>query len=64
MASLYYKNELLDEMKIQIADAVRKEIEAFADDNSEPANIALRNRIAGMYDLADVVEMSIKGEEE
>lgn len=64
MASLYYKNELLDEMKIQIADAVRKEIEAFADDNSEPANIALRNRIAGMYDLADVVEKSIKGEEE
>lgn len=64
MASLYYKNELLDEMKIQIADAVRKEIEAFADDNSEPANIALRNRIAGMYDLADVVEQSIKGEEE
>ena len=64
MASLYYKNELLDEMKIQIADAVRKEIEAFADDNSETANIALRNRIAGMYDLADVVEKSIKGEEE
>ena len=64
MASLYYKNELLDERKIQIADAVRKEIEAFADDNSEPANIALRNRIAGMYDLADVVEKSIKGEEE
>ena len=64
MASLYYKNELLDEMKIQIADAVRKEIEAFADDNSEPANIALRNRIAGMYDLADIIEKSFKGEEE
>ena len=63
MASLYYKNELLDEMKIQIADAVRKEIEAFADDNSEPANIALRNRIAGMYDLADIVKKSIKVEE-
>ena len=64
MASLYYKNELLDKMKIQISDAVREEINAFADDNSEQANIALRNRIAGMYDLADIVEKSIKGEEE
>ena len=64
MASLYYKNELLDQMKIQISDAVREEINAFADDNSEQANIALRNRIAGMYDLADIVEKSIKGEEE
>ena len=64
MASLYYKNELLDQMKIKISDAVREEINAFADDNSEQANIALRNRIAGMYDLADIVEKSIKGEEE
>ena len=63
MASLYYKNELLDEMKIQISDAVREEIKAFANDNSEQANIALRNRIAGMYDLADIVEKSIKVEE-
>ena len=64
MASLYYKNELLNEMKIQISNAIREEINAFADDNSEQANIALRNRIAGMYDLADIIEKSFKGEEE
>ena len=63
MASLYYKEELLEQMQMSISDAVREEIKAFADDNSEQANIALRNRIAGMYDLADIVEKSIKVEE-
>ena len=63
MVSLYYKEELLEQMQMSISDAIREEIKAFADDNSEQANIALRNRIAGMYDLADIVEKSIKVEE-
>ena len=64
MGKLYYAHELNNLMKYHIADAVREEITAFADDTSEAGNMALRNRIAGMYDLADFIEKDLDKEEE
>lgn len=64
MAHLYYKHEFVDRLKTHVSDAVRKELNAFAEDTSETASIALRNRIAGMYDLIDVVVQNIDEEED
>ena len=64
MAGLYYKHEFVDRLKTHLSDAVRMELDAFADDISDTASFALRNRIAGMYDLIDIVEKKINEEEE
>ena len=54
----------MDRLKTHVSDAVRMELNAFAEDTSETASIALRNRIAGMYDLIDVVVKKINEEED
>lgn len=64
MSKLYYKNEFVDRLKTYLADGVRVELNVFATDLSDTASIALRNRIAGMYDLVDLVEQKINEEEE
>jgi len=63
MGNLYYKKEVLELLKVNLAEAVRAEITAFSEDLSEPGNIALRNRIAGMYDLVDIVEKKFSEED-
>lgn len=64
MAKLYYKHEFVTKLKEYLADAVREELTAFSGDTSDNANIALRNRIAGMYDLISFVETAVKLEED
>ena len=64
MGKLYYKNEFVDRLKMYLADGVRMELNGFATDTSEIASIAVRNRIAGMIDLVDLVEQKISEEEE
>ena len=64
MAKLYYKNEFVEKLKLYLAEAVRVELNEFASDTTEAADSALRNRIAGMYDLIDLVERKLSEEEE
>lgn len=64
MSKIYYQEEIVDLIKVHLSDAIRSEITAFAGDITEVGNIALRNRIAGMYDLIDLVEKDLVEKED
>lgn len=63
MSKMYYRTEVAEVLKSSLTNAIRKELTAFADSVGEESNIALRNRIAGMYDLIDTVQQDMEDAE-
>ena len=63
MSRLYYRHEFVAKLKTMLSDAIKKEIDTFADNDSDSGNIALRHRITGMYNLISFVEKKLEEED-
>ena len=58
--NLFYRNEMVDYLKAHALDLIIKELNSFAEDTGEAANIAFRNRVAGIIDMIDHMEIVTK----
>ena len=58
--NLFYRNEMVDYLKANALDLITKELNSFSDDTGEAANIAFRNRVAGIIDMIDHMEIVTK----
>ena len=58
--SLFYRNEMVDYLKANALDLIIKELNSFAEDTGEAANIAFRNRVAGIIDMIDHMDTVTK----
>lgn len=58
--SLFYRNEMVDYLKANALDLIIKELNSFAEDTGEAANIAFRNRVAGIIDMIDHMDAVTK----
>lgn len=61
--NLFYRNEMVNYMKTNALDLIRNELNQFAMDTSDQANIAFRNRCAGIIDMIDHIENVAKEQE-
>ena len=59
-SNLFYPSEMVDYLKENALDLIRKELNSFAEDTSEIASIAFRNRVAGIIDMIDHIEATTK----
>lgn len=62
--NLFYRNEMVDYLKANALDLITKELSTFAVDNTDTANIAFRNRVAGIIDLIDHMQIVTKENED
>lgn len=61
MSKQYYRyDEIVDCMKAHALDLIGDELNSFSDDNSEAANIAFRNRVAGIIDMINHMDTVTK----
>lgn len=58
--NLFYRNEMVDYLKASALDLITKELNSFAEDTGEAANIAFRNRVAGIIDMIDHMDTVTK----
>lgn len=58
--NLFYRNEMVDYLKAHALDLIIKELNSFAEDTGEAANIAFRNRVAGIIDMIDHMDTVTK----
>lgn len=58
--NLFYRNEMVDYLKANALDLIIKELNSFAEDTGEAANIAFRNRVAGIIDMIDHMDTVTK----
>lgn len=58
--NLFYRNEMVDYLKANALDLIIKELNSFAEDTGEDANIAFRNRVAGIIDMIDHMDTVTK----
>ena len=58
--NLFYRNEMVDYLKANALDLIIKELNSFTEDTGEAANIAFRNRVAGIIDMIDHMEIVTK----
>jgi hypothetical protein len=58
--NLFYRNEMVDYLKAHALDLIIKELNSFAEDTGESANIAFRNRVAGIIDMIDHMDTVTK----
>lgn len=58
--NLFYRNEMVDYLKAHALDLIIKELNSFAEDTGEAANIAFRNRVAGIIDMVNHMEIVTK----
>ena len=59
-SNLFYRSEMVNYLKANALDLITKELNSFSDDTSEAANIAFRNRVAGIIDMIDHIEATTK----
>ena len=59
-SNLFYPSEMVDYLKENALDLIRKELNIFAEDTSEIGSIAFRNRVAGIIDMIDHIEATTK----
>ena len=59
-SNLFYRSEMVNYLKANALDLITKELNSFSDDTSEAANIAFRNRVAGIIDMIDHMEIVTK----
>ncbi len=61
MSKQYYRyDEIVDCMKAHALDLIGDELNSFSEDTGEAANIAFRNRVAGIIDLINYMDTAIK----
>ena len=61
MSKQYYRyDEIVDCMKAHALDLIGDELNSFAEDTGEAANIAFRNRVAGIIDMIDHMDTVTK----
>ena len=58
--NLFYRNEMVDYLKAHALDLIIKELNSFAEDTGEAANIAFRNRVAGIIDMINHMDTVTK----
>ena len=59
-SNLFYRSEMVNYLKSHALDLIGHELNNFSDDNSDAGNIAFRNRVAGIIDLIDHMEVVTK----
>ena len=59
-SNLFYPSEMVDYLKENALDLIRKELNSFAEDTSEIGSVAFRNRVAGIIDMIDHIEVTTK----
>lgn len=61
MSKQYYRyDEIVDCMKAHALDLIGDELNSFAEDTGEAANIAFRNRVAGIIDMINHMDTVTK----
>lgn len=61
MSKQYYcYDEIVDCMKAHALDLIGDELNSFAEDTGEAANIAFRNRVAGIIDMINHMDTVTK----
>ena len=63
-SNLFYRSEIVNYLKANALDLIGKELNCFSDDTSEAANIAFRNRVAGIIDMIDHMDTVTKEKED